>query len=112
MTGINMFWRGSVLDSKNFFAAAMELVMMMMLWTFSSFMVGIRPKHMAMSSASIEVTFIELACRHWTREFSDHMCATAVVTCDFLIPLSAMMAMLWGAVWDDLKAWLRFCMWW
>ena len=74
----------------------MESVITMMLWTFSSFMVGIRPKRMAMSSASIEVTFIELACRHWMREFSDHMCTTAVATCDFLIPLSTTMVMLWG----------------
>ena len=59
-----MFWRGSVLDSKTFFAATIELVMMMMLWTFSSSMTDIRPKHIAMSSASIEVTFIELACKH------------------------------------------------
>jgi len=57
-----------------------------------------------MSSASIEVTFIELACKYWTMELSDQMCATAIATCDFLTPLSAMMAMLWGAVWDDLKA--------
>ena len=99
-----MFWRGSVLDLKTFFAAAIELVMMMMLWTFSSSMTGIRPKCIAMSSASIEVTFIELACKYWTMELSDQMCATAIATCDFLTPLSAMMAMLWGAVWDDLKA--------
>ena len=79
---------------------------------FSSSMADIRPKRMAMSSALIEVTFIELACRCWMREFSDHMCVTAVATCDFLIPPSATMAMLWEAVWDDLKAWLRFCMWW
>ena len=69
MTGMNMFWRGSVLDSKTFFAAAIELVMTMMLWTFSSSMVGIRPKHIAMSSASIEVTFIELACKRRMMEF-------------------------------------------
>ena len=64
VTRMNMFWRGSVLDSKTFFAATIELVMMMMLWTFSSSMTDIRPKHIAMSSASIEVTFIELACKH------------------------------------------------
>ena len=67
-------------------------------------MVGIRPKRIAMSLASIEVTFIKLACKHWMMEFSDQMCATAVTTCDFLMPPSATMAMLWGAVWDDLKA--------
>jgi len=61
-------------------------------------MAGIRPKRIAMSSASIEVTFIELACKHWMMRFSDQMCITAVATCDFLMPLSAMMAMLWGAV--------------
>ena len=100
------------MDSKNFFAAAMESVITIMLWMLFSSMAGIRPKHMAMSSASIEVTFIELACRRWTREFSDHMYVTVVATCDFLIPPSATMVMLWGTVWDDLKAWLRFCMWW
>jgi len=47
-----------------------------------------------MSSASIEVTFIELAYKHWPMEFSDQMCATAVATCDFLMPPSATMAML------------------
>ena len=99
-----MFWRGSVLDLKTFFAAAIELVMTMMLWTFSSSMAGIRPKCIAMSSASIEVTFIELACKCWTMELSDQMYVTAVATCNFLMPPSAMMAMLWGAVWDDLKA--------
>ena len=86
------------MDSKTFFAAAIELVITMMLWTFSSSMAGIRPKRIAMSSASIEVTFIELACKHWMMRFSDQMCITAVATCDFLMPLSAMMAMLWGAV--------------
>ena len=92
------------MDSKTFFAAAIESVITMMLWTFSSSMAGIRPKHIAMSSASIEVTFIELACKHWMMEFSDQMYATTVATCDFLMPPSAMMVMLWGAVWDDLKA--------
>ena len=99
-----MFWRGSVLDLKTFFAVAIESVMTMMLWIFSSSMVGIRPKYIAMSSASIEVTFIELACKCQTMELSDQICATAVATCNFSMSLSAMMAMLWGAVWDDLKA--------
>ena len=76
----------------------------MMLWTFSSSMAGIRPKYIAMSSASIEVTFIELACKRWTMECSDQMCVTAVATCDFLMLPSAMMVILWGVVWNDLKA--------
>ena len=86
------------MDSKTFFAAAIELVIMIMLWMFSSSMAGIRPKCIAMSSASIEVMFIELACKRWTMEFSDQMCATTVATCDFLMPSSATMAMLWDAV--------------
>ena len=40
VTGMNMFWRGSVLDSKTFFAAAMESVITMMLWMFFSSMAG------------------------------------------------------------------------
>jgi len=74
-------------------------------------MAGIRPKRIAMSSASIEVMFIELTCKHRMMELSDQMCVTAVATCDFLMPPSAMMAMLWGAVWDDPKAWSRFHRW-
>ena len=92
------------MDSKTFFAAAVESVITMMLWMFSSSMAGIRPKRIAMSLASIEVTFIELACKHWTIEFSDQICAIAVATCNFLMLPSTTMAMLWGAVWDDLKA--------
>ena len=92
------------MDSKTFFVAAIESVITMMLWTFSSSMAGIRPKRIAMSSASIEVMFIKLACKCWMMEFSDQMYATVVATCDFLMPLSATMVMLWGAVWDDLKA--------
>ena len=77
--------------------------MTMMLWMFSSSMADIRPRRIAMSSASIEVTFIELACRHRMMELSVQMCATAMATCDFLMPLSAIMAMLWGDIWDNLK---------
>jgi len=49
---------------------------------------------MAMSSASIDVTFIELTCKHRTMELSVQMCMTAVATCNFFIPPSTMMAML------------------
>ena len=61
---------------------------------FSSSIAGIRPKQMAMSSASIDVTFIELTCKHRTMELSVQMCMTAVATCNFFIPPSTMMAML------------------
>ena len=47
--------------------------MTMILWTFSSSMAGIRPRHIAMSSASIEVTFIELACKRRMMELSVQM---------------------------------------
>jgi len=67
-------------------------------------MAGIRPKHIAMSSASIEVMFIKLACKCQTMELSVQMCTTAVATCDFLMPPSTTMAMLWSNIWDDLKA--------
>jgi len=51
---------------------------------------------MAISSASIDVTFNE-----WTRsclmlELSAQMCAAAVATWDFFMPLSAMTAVLLG----------------
>ena len=112
VTGMNMFWRGSVLDLKIFFAAAIESVMTIMSWTFFFSIAGIKPKQIAMSSASIDVTFIELTCKRWTMELSVHMCATTMATCDFFMPLSAMMAMLWDDVWEDLKAWSRFWRWW
>ena len=70
VTRINMFWRGSVLDSKIFFAAAIESVMTMMLWTFSSSIAGIRPKRIAISLVSIDVMFIELTCKCRTIELS------------------------------------------
>ena len=53
---------------------------------------------MAMSSAFIDVTFIEWICKHWITELSNQIWATAIVTCDFLTPLSVMTAMLLGDV--------------
>ena len=61
---------------------------------FSSSIAGIKPKQIAMSLASIDVTFIELTCKYWTMELSVQMCATVVATCDFFMPPSAMMAIL------------------
>ena len=60
--GMNMFWRGSTLDSRIFLAAVMESVMTVMSWMLSISIAGMRPVRMAMSSASIDVTFKE-----WTR---------------------------------------------
>ena len=57
-------------------------------------MAGIKPKQIAMSLASIDVTFIELTCKYWTMELSVQMYATVVATCNFFMPLSTMMAML------------------
>ena len=82
--GMNMFWRGSTLNSRIFFAAAMESVMTVMLWTLSISIAGMRPARMAISSASIDVTF-----NKWIRsclmlELSAQMCTAAVATWDFL----------------------------
>ena len=68
------------MDSRIFFAAVMESVMTIMSWTLSISITEVRPVRMAMSSASIDVTFKE-----WTRsclmtELSAQMCAAAVVT--------------------------------
>ena len=49
---------------------------------------------MAMSLASIDVTFIELTCKCQTMELLVQMCTTVVATCDFFMPLFAMMTML------------------
>jgi len=57
-------------------------------------MAGIRPSQMAMSSASTDVTFIELICKCWMMELSNQMWVTTVAICDFLIPLSVMMVVL------------------
>ena len=72
--------------------------MAIMLWILSLSIVGIRPVQMAMSSAFIDVTFMEWICKHWITELSNQIWATAIVTCDFLTPLSVMTAMLLGDV--------------
>ena len=82
------------MDSRIFFAAVMESVMTVMSWTLSISITEVRPVRMAMSSASIDVTF-----KKWTHsclmtELLAQMCAAAVATWDFLIPLSAMTAAL------------------
>ena len=112
VTGMNMFCRGSILDSKIFLAATMESVIRIMLWKFSFSMAGIRPSQMAMSSASTDITFIELICKHWMIELLDQIWATAVAICDFLTPPSVMTVVLKEEVWDDLKVWLRFWRYW
>ena len=70
--------------------------MTVMLWTLSISIAGVRPIQMAISSASIDVTFTE-----WTRsclmiELSAQMCTAAIATWDFLTPPSAMIAALLG----------------
>ena len=82
------------MDSRIFFATAMESVMTVMSWMLSISIAEVRPVRIAMSSALIDVMFNE-----WTRsclitELSAQMCAAAVVTWDFLTSLSAMTAML------------------
>ena len=57
---------------------------------------GIRPVRMAISSASIDVTFTEWTCSCLIIELSAQMCAAAVATRDFFTPLSVMTAVLLG----------------
>ena len=57
---------------------------------------GMRPVRMTMSSASIDVTFNEWTCSCLMIELSTQMCAAAVATWDFFMPLSAMTAVLLG----------------
>ena len=68
--------------------------MTMMSWMLSLSMAGIRPVQMAMSSASIDVTFMKWICKRWMIELLNQIQVTAVAICDFLTPLSAMIAML------------------
>jgi len=83
--------------------------MTMMLWMLSLSIVGIRPVWMAMSSASIDIMFMEWICNRWIIELLNQIWAAAVATCDFLTPPSAMTAMLLEDVWEALKVQLRFC---
>ena len=96
------------MDSRIFLAVVMESVITMILWMLSLSMVGIRPVQMVMSSASIDITFIEWICNHWIIELSNQIWAAAVATCDFLTPPSAIIAMLLEDVWEALKVRLRF----
>jgi len=73
----------------------------------SSITVGIRPV-ITMSSASINVTFMDWAWNCLTTELSDQMWATTIVMWDFFTLPSVMTAMLLEYIWDVLKAWLRF----
>jgi len=57
-------------------------------------MAGIRPVQMAMSLASINITFMKWICKCWIIELLNQIQTTAVAICDFLTPLSAMIAML------------------
>ena len=100
---MNMFWRGSTLDSKIFLAAAMESVMTVMLWMSSISIVGTSPVRIAMSSASRGVIFIEWTFNDLMIWLLDQMCAIAVATWDFLIPPSAIIAVLLLLICDDLK---------
>ena len=100
---MTMFWRELTLDSKIFLPAAMESVMMIMLWTFSISMAGMSLVQIVMSSASRAVMFMELTCNFLMTTLSDQIWAAAVTTCDFLMPPSAMTAVLLGDTWESLK---------
>jgi len=54
--------------------------MTVMSWMLSISIAGIRPVRMAMSSASIDVTFKEWTCSCLVTELSAQMCTAAVVT--------------------------------
>ena len=56
---MNMFWRGLTLDSKIFFAMAMESLITIMSWILSISMAGISLVQIAISSAFRDVMFIE-----------------------------------------------------
>ena len=101
---ITMFWRGLTLDSKIFLSAAMESVMTIILWTFTISMAGISPVQIAMSLASRAMMFMELTCNFLMTTLLDQIWAAAVVTCDFLMSLSAMTTVLLGNTWESLKA--------
>ena len=100
------------MDSRIFFAAAMELVITVMSCTPSISIAGMRPERMAMSSASIEVTFNEWTCSCLMAEWWVQMCTAAVATWVFLTPPSVMTAVLLELTCDDLKARLRLCRCW
>jgi len=80
-----------------------ESVMMIMLWTFSISMAGMSLVQIVMSSASRAVMFMELTCNFLMTTLSDQIWAAAVATCDFLMPPSAMTAVLLGDTWESLK---------
>ena len=82
------------MDSRIFLAAAMESVITVMSWMLSISIAGMRPVRIAMSSALIDVTFMEWTCSCLMTELLTQMCAAAVATWDFLTPPSALMAAL------------------
>jgi len=82
------------LDSRIFFATAMKSVMTIISWTLSISIAGVRPVQMAMSSASIDMMFKKWTCSCLMTELLAQMCATAVVIWDFLMPPSAITAIL------------------
>ena len=89
----------------------MELVMTVISWILLSFMAGMRPMWIAISSASIEVTLMVWIYNCLTTEYSDQIWATTVATWDFLMPLSVMTATLLWKVWEEEKVLLRFWIW-
>ena len=82
------------MDSRIFLAAAMESVITVMSWMLSISIAGMRPVRIAMSSALIDVTFMEWTCSCLMTELLTQMCTAAVVTWDFLMSPSAIMAAL------------------
>jgi len=86
VSGMTMFWRGLTLDSRIFLHAVMESVMTIMSWVFPISMAGMSPVWIAMSSASRDVTFMELTCNFFMTTLLDQIWAAAMATCDFLTP--------------------------
>jgi len=59
---MNMFWRGLTLDSRIFLTAVIESVITVILWILFVSMAGMSSVQIAMSSASRNMTLMELTC--------------------------------------------------
>jgi len=66
-------------------------------------MAGMSLVQIVMSLASRAVMFMELTCNFLMTTLSDQIWTAAVATCDFLMPPSAMTAVLLGDTWESLK---------
>ena len=70
---MNMFWRGSTLDSRIFPVMVIKSVMTVMSWMSSISIAGMSLVQIAISSVSREVMFIKLICSSFMIMLSDQM---------------------------------------